>query len=65
MALHSDVHIEDMNKSFKDGLALCAIIHRYRPDLIDFHSLDPSDISGNNQLAFDVLEKEYGILPVS
>lgn len=65
VALLSDIHIEDTNKSFKNGLALCAIIHRYRPDLIDFHSLDPSDIRGNNQLSFDVLEKEYGILPVS
>lgn len=65
VALYSDLYIEDTSTSFKDGLALCAIIHRYRPDLIDFHTLQSSHVAANNQLAFDILEKEYGILPVS
>ncbi|KAJ1523620.1 hypothetical protein ONE63_001463 [Megalurothrips usitatus] len=64
VALYDSVHILDMTSSFKDGLALCAIIHRYRPDLIDFHSLKPDDIVANNQLAFDTLERELGIPPV-
>lgn len=64
VALYDSVHILDMTSSFKNGLALCAIIHRYRPDLIDFHSLKPDDIIGNNQLAFDTLERELGIPPV-
>lgn len=65
VALHNNIYIEDTCSSFKDGLALCAIIHRYRPDLIEFYSLQSSDMAANNQLAFDILEKEYGILPVS
>lgn len=65
VALYDGVKIDDMTNSFKDGLALCAIIHRYRPDLLDFHSLRPEDIAKNNQLAFDTLERELGIPPVS
>ena len=56
--------ITDLTASFQDGLALCAIIHRYRPDLLDFASLDPANVAGNNQLAFDILE-ELGIPHVS
>ena len=59
-----DITITDMTNSFQDGLALCAIIHRYRPDLLDFASLDPADVAANNQLAFDILE-ELGVLPVN
>ncbi|XP_012287376.1 F-actin-monooxygenase Mical isoform X2 [Orussus abietinus] len=64
VALYDAVHIEDMGASFKDGLAICAIIHRYRPDLIDFYSLKPEEETINNQLAFDILEKELGITPI-
>lgn len=59
-----DITITDVTTSFQDGLALCAIIHRYRPDLLDFASLDPANVAGNNQLAFDILE-ELGLPPVS
>ncbi|KAK7790107.1 hypothetical protein R5R35_007081 [Gryllus longicercus] len=59
-----DVKVENMTDSFKNGLVLCAIIHRYRPDLIDFPSLSPDDIAKNNQLAFDTLERELGVPPV-
>ncbi|XP_024947547.1 F-actin-monooxygenase Mical isoform X15 [Cephus cinctus] len=64
VALYDTVRIDDMGSSFKDGLAICAIIHRYRPDLIDFQSLKSEDVEINNQLAFDILEKELGIPPV-
>uniref|UniRef100_A0A3Q3FWF0 Calponin-homology (CH) domain-containing protein n=1 Tax=Labrus bergylta TaxID=56723 RepID=A0A3Q3FWF0_9LABR len=47
--------------SWKNGLALCALIHRQRPDLIDFDSLNEKDMAKNNQLAFDVAEQEFGI----
>ncbi|KAL2744346.1 F-actin-monooxygenase mical2b isoform X1 [Vespula maculifrons] len=64
VALYEGIHIEDMGASFKSGLAICAIIHRYRPDLIDFYSLQTTEAATNNQLAFDILEKELGIPPV-
>ncbi|XP_067276259.1 protein-methionine sulfoxide oxidase mical3a isoform X6 [Pseudorasbora parva] len=58
------VSVSDLTTSWKSGLALCSLIHRYRPDLIDFDSLDEKDVEKNNQLAFDVAEKEFGISPI-
>ena len=58
------ISVNDMTFSFQNGLALCALINRYRPDLIEFQALDPSAWVENNQLAFDVLENDLGIPPV-
>ncbi|XP_028306359.1 protein-methionine sulfoxide oxidase mical3a isoform X14 [Gouania willdenowi] len=60
---YRNVCVTDLTMSWKSGLALCALIHRYRPDLIDFDSLDERDQEKNNQLGFDVAEKEFGISP--
>uniref|UniRef100_A0A8C6T2D7 F-actin monooxygenase n=1 Tax=Neogobius melanostomus TaxID=47308 RepID=A0A8C6T2D7_9GOBI len=60
---YRNVNVTDLTMSWKSGLALCALIHRYRPDLINFDSLDEKDHERNTQLAFDVAEKEFGISP--
>nr|CAD7459395.1 unnamed protein product [Timema tahoe] len=64
VAQYKNIEVEDMTHSFKNGMVLCAVIHRYRPDLIDFHVLHPDDVVVNNQLAFDTLERELGIPPM-
>ncbi|KAM6069543.1 F-actin-monooxygenase MICAL2 isoform 2-T2 [Theristicus caerulescens] len=62
---YRNVNVTDLTTSWKSGLALCAIIHRFRPDLIDFNALNEEDVVKNNQLAFDVAEQEFGIPPVT
>ncbi|XP_068169347.1 protein-methionine sulfoxide oxidase mical3a isoform X28 [Antennarius striatus] len=60
---YRNVKVTDLTMSWKSGLALCALIDRYRPDLIDFDSLDERNHEKNNQLGFDVAEREFGISP--
>merc|ERR1719486_391816 len=50
-----------MTEAWRSGLAFCAIIHRFRPDLIDYDNLDEADPVGNCELAFRVAERELGI----
>ncbi|XP_055761594.1 protein-methionine sulfoxide oxidase mical3a-like isoform X1 [Salvelinus fontinalis] len=58
------VAVSDLTTSWKSGLALCALIHRYRPDLIDFASLGEDEGEVNMRLGLEVAEKEFGISPV-
>uniref|UniRef100_A0A3Q3LEQ6 Molecule interacting with CasL protein 1 n=1 Tax=Mastacembelus armatus TaxID=205130 RepID=A0A3Q3LEQ6_9TELE len=60
---YENVNVTDFTQSWKSGLALCALIHHFRPQLIDLTSLDESS-AHNNELAFSILEKELGIPPV-
>ncbi|XP_047660142.1 protein-methionine sulfoxide oxidase mical3b isoform X6 [Tachysurus fulvidraco] len=58
------VCVTDLTTSWRSGLALCALLHRHRPDLIDFETLDESEAELNNQLALDIAELELGISPI-
>uniref|UniRef100_A0A3Q4MN33 F-actin monooxygenase n=1 Tax=Neolamprologus brichardi TaxID=32507 RepID=A0A3Q4MN33_NEOBR len=60
---YRNVIITDLTSSWKNGIALCALIHRFKPQLIDFDSLNDEDHVANLQLAFDISEREFGIRP--
>lgn len=58
---YKNVNVQNFHMSFKDGLAFCALIHRHRPDLIDYDHLSREDPVKNLNLAFDIAEKHLDI----
>ncbi|KAK3587792.1 hypothetical protein CHS0354_042757 [Potamilus streckersoni] len=50
---YKGVKVTNLTTSWRNGMAFCAVIHHFRPDLIDFSLLAPHDIKGNNRIAFD------------
>uniref|UniRef100_H3BAS1 Actinin alpha 2 n=1 Tax=Latimeria chalumnae TaxID=7897 RepID=H3BAS1_LATCH len=60
-APYRNVNVQNFHVSWKDGLALCALIHRHRPDLIDYSKLNKDDPLGNLNLALEVAEKHLDI----
>ncbi|XP_054633120.1 F-actin-monooxygenase mical1 [Dunckerocampus dactyliophorus] len=60
---YNNVDVKDFTNSWRSGLALCALIHHFRPQLIDMNSVKVSSSVHNHQRAFTILEKELGIPP--
>ncbi|EJU03207.1 hypothetical protein DACRYDRAFT_65404 [Dacryopinax primogenitus] len=60
-ANYPEVNVVDFGYSWSDGLALCALIHHHRPDLLDYHSLEKADTHRVIQLAFDVAAHHLSI----
>lgn len=51
-----DVNIENFSSSWCDGMAFCALVHRFFPDAFDFSSLNPKEREKNFTLAFQTAE---------
>lgn len=60
-APYKNVNVQNFHTSFKDGLAFCALIHRHRPDLINYDKLSKDNPMENLMTAFDVAEKHLDI----
>ncbi|CAJ0582161.1 unnamed protein product, partial [Mesorhabditis spiculigera] len=60
-APYNNVNVQNFHNSWKDGLAFCALIHRHRPDLLDYSQLHKGDPIHNLNLAFDIAEKHLDI----
>nr|XP_033792602.1 alpha-actinin-2 [Geotrypetes seraphini] len=60
-APYRNVNIQNFHLSWKDGLGLCALIHRHRPELIDYSKLNKDDPVGNLNLAMEIAEKHLDI----
>ncbi|XP_056463072.1 F-actin-monooxygenase MICAL2 isoform X1 [Gadus chalcogrammus] len=60
---YRNVSVTDLTSSWRSGLALCALIHRFNSQLVDFSSLTEEDAAANLQLAFDVGQREFGVAP--
>ncbi|KAL5482450.1 AIN1_2 [Sanghuangporus weigelae] len=58
---YEEVDVNDFTYSWTDGLALCALIHCHRPDLLDYDALDKTDRHANTRLAFRIAEEHLGI----
>ncbi|XP_076263621.1 EH domain-binding protein 1-like isoform X1 [Rhynchophorus ferrugineus] len=51
------VKVTNLTTSWRNGMAFCALIHHFHPELIDFDSLSPHDIKLNCKTAFEAGEQ--------
>lgn len=60
-ASYPNVNIKNFTTSWRDGLAFNALIHKHRPDLIQYERLSKTNGLQNCQNAFNVAEGKLGI----
>uniref|UniRef100_A0A3B4B7A8 Spectrin beta chain, non-erythrocytic 2 n=1 Tax=Periophthalmus magnuspinnatus TaxID=409849 RepID=A0A3B4B7A8_9GOBI len=58
---YPNVNIHNFTTSWRDGMAFNAIVHKHRPDLIEFDNLKRSNAHYNLQNAFNIAEKDLGL----
>lgn len=60
-ARYPGVRVTDFTGSWRDGLAFSALIHRNRPDLVDWRNARASQPRERLDRVFNVAEREYGV----
>uniref|UniRef100_A0A5F8GHC0 Spectrin beta chain, non-erythrocytic 2 n=1 Tax=Monodelphis domestica TaxID=13616 RepID=A0A5F8GHC0_MONDO len=58
---YPNVNVHNFTTSWRDGLAFNAIVHKHRPDLLEFESLRKCNAHYNLQNVFNLAEKELGL----
>ncbi|KAL1138874.1 hypothetical protein AAG570_008936 [Ranatra chinensis] len=58
---YHNVNVRNFTTSWRDGLAFNAIIHKHRPDLVQFEKLSKSNALYNLNSAFNVAEDKLGL----
>jgi len=58
---YNHINIEDFQDSWFDGLAFCALVNKFDPSLLDYHTLTTGDKQANLQKAFKIAEEKMGI----
>ncbi|XP_041351424.1 alpha-actinin-like isoform X4 [Gigantopelta aegis] len=60
-APYKNVNVQNFHLSWKDGLAFCALIHRHRPELLEYYKLSRDNPLENLNTAFEIAEKHLDI----
>lgn len=60
-ARYPGVRVNDFTSSWRDGLAFSALVHRNRPDLLDWRKARNDLPRERLESAFHIVEKEYGV----
>lgn len=55
------VHISDFTSSWRDGLGFSAIVHRNRPDLVDWRNIREVQNRERLERVFSVMQSEYNV----
>ncbi|CAI2296024.1 unnamed protein product [Caenorhabditis sp. 36 PRJEB53466] len=57
------VNVNNFSSSWRDGLAFNAILHRYKPNAIDWNKISDESVSNRERLdnAFAAAEREFGV----
>lgn len=61
---YPNVNVTNFSASWNDGLAFCALIHRFYPNAFDFNQLNPKNRRGNFTLAFNMAQQLADIDPL-
>ncbi|KAK2182079.1 hypothetical protein NP493_368g02094 [Ridgeia piscesae] len=61
---YPNVNVRNFSTSWRDGLAFNALIHKHRPDLIEYNKLTKSNAAYNLNSAFNTAEEKLGLAPL-